>query len=196
MDNSTNILQDYSIIDNGGEPFIVTINFAKKKIFVYQIEHYDSGEMERPTETKELIYIAKYIDIFIGRSPLDNQNTIGYRYDGQYEYEFDGNSILIETGENTYTYIGAEIYCFQSFSKINYYLSLVGPSCSPYPYAIDEDNNIYLMIEKISFKYTKDLDVYFRGNGKDSPYVLYYFENIDNLETNEFLEIEEIASTF
>ena len=62
-------------------------------------------------------------------------------YSGGYGDEFDGNSILVHISENKYVYIGSSIYSFESQAKIIRYISPVGNSDVPYPYAIDEKEN-------------------------------------------------------
>jgi len=74
---------------------------------------------------------------------------------------------LLEVSKHTYIYIGGEIYKFITTNPITDYLSPVGNNDVPYPYAVDTNNNYYLMSEyvilgKISKKYQPD------------PYEYYY----------------------
>jgi len=85
--------------------------------------------------------------IFIGKSPLNKMTE----YSGGHGPDFDGNSILLElkTYEGyLYLFIGLEVYDFKPLGKIVEYVSPVGNNDFPYPYAIDEFGNYYLMLEK------------------------------------------------
>jgi hypothetical protein len=137
----------YYIHDNGGRPFLVRI--TKKMINIYKSTNYDNEE----TITSYDIWIGTitpYQKVFVGIDP---------------EYNYDGNSILVKIKPNYYMYIGSEIYTFRPKDKIIRYVSPVGNSDVPYPYAIGTDNT-YLMIENVMIpnKYRQIED----------PYIQYY----------------------
>ena len=69
------------------------------------------------------------------------------KFSGGYGKFFDGNSILLKLSKNKYVYIGSVIYSFTSYNEITTFISPVGNSDVPYPYAIDEKNNYYLLLE-------------------------------------------------
>jgi len=105
--------------------------------------------------------------------------------------EFDGNSILLQlqhhnnldthklfegnciaSGHNIYVYIGSEIFSFQTNCKIISYVSPVGNNDVPYPYAIDENDNVYLIIENVVIK--NNSIVKQQMCNYDNPYDYYY----------------------
>ena len=67
-----------------------------------------------------------------------------------------------------YIYIGMEIYSFKAKSEIIEYVSPVGNSDVPYPYAVDKDGRIYLMIENVILERGYDSKNY------EDPYDFYY----------------------
>lgn len=83
-----------------------------------------------------------------------------------------GNSILIYTNNNTYIFIGNQIFSFTPFYPIVNFYSLVGRNDVPYPYAVDTHNNIYLLIEDTIIK--MDNLLYQQTKLFDNPYCLYY----------------------
>jgi hypothetical protein len=187
MDNNKSGIKEYLVHDNGGRPFRVVINFDEKNIKVYKFdqEEVDENSEEDDIDYNILVYETDYTNIFIGESSVDGD----IYYDGYYP-EDDGNTILVETGDKTYTFIGLMIYSFTSFEKINYYSSYIGNNDVPYPYAIDTKKNIYLMIEDVviipgenTFQYLVDL--------KKSPYLIYYNKcNYDNTYKYETVKMD------
>ncbi len=154
----------YEIHDNGGRPFQVFVN----KEFVLVYKEIDSGEDENGdwqiiySKFPSLVFLNPK-RVFIGISPRNEMTE----FSGGYGPEFDGNSILINTDDNNYVYIGSEIYNFTAKSEIVEYVSPVGNNDVPYPYAIDREGNNYLMLE----------NVILIGRGKlDDPYQYYYEE--------------------
>ena len=117
--------QVYEIHDNGGRPFdvIVTVD----KIFII-------GNNDQEREPQYLMTIKEYLKVFIG----EDSGISGS----------EGNSILVQTKEGTYIYIGSEIYSFRTESPILEYYSRIGNNDVPYPYAVTK-NEVYLMIEPV-----------------------------------------------
>ena len=187
IDNNKSGIKEYLVHDNGGRPFRVVINFDEKNIKVYKFdpEEVDENSEEDEIDYNILVYETDYTNIFIGESSVD-----GEIYYEDYYDEDDGNTILVETGDKTYTFIGLMIYSFTSFEKINYYSSYIGNNDVPYPYAIDKNKNIYLMIEDVviipgenTFQYFVDL--------KKSPYLIYYNNsNYDNTYKYETVKMD------
>lgn len=111
---------------------------------------------------KKPILVLNYEKIFIGKSP-------------EHGSKFDGNSIIVQINELEYVYIGESIYYFEAFSPIKNYVSSVGNSDVPYPYAIDTNGYYYLMIEDIvltDYPYADNEDVdpynyHYEGYSKD-----------------------------
>jgi len=82
-------------------------------------------------------------NVYIGYSPKTKTTLYSKGYG------IVGSSILLHIKDNNYIWIGNEIYSFTSISKINYFVSPVGNNYVPYPYAYDNDNNIYLFTEHL-----------------------------------------------
>lgn len=128
-------------------------------------------------ETKPtLTYETK--KIFIGKSPRNKWTE----FSGGYGNEFDGNTILLETNDNEYVFIGSEVFSFKTKGEIVDYISIVGNNDVPYPYAIDEFKNIYLLIENVIILHT-DISQE-RMKEYDNPYDYYYTAN---LITDEYI---------
>ena len=122
--------------DNGGRPFRVTIE-PGKKVSIYKAlsPKYDEKGFEiKPDYSKLVLKIPKYERIFIGKDP----KLPGFG---------DGNSILIKIKGDKYLYIGSEIYYFNTTEPIKKYISPIGNSDVPYPYALT-NSKTYLMEER------------------------------------------------
>lgn len=127
--------RSFNIHDNFATPFVVTIN--QNNVTVVE------------TDTQEIVLdINNAMKVFIGESPV-TELTI---FSGGHGPDFLGNTILIQTGTNKYTYIGSRIYSFLSFAEIVKYVSEIGNNDVPYPYAVDINGNFYLMIEDVVLK--------------------------------------------
>jgi hypothetical protein len=153
----------YYTHDNGGRPFKVEINEDKNKHVVDVYGNYQ----ESKTYNKK-VYSTKYTNIWVGKSPKIEMTL----FSGGYGKKFEGNSILVETGNLEYVFIGEKIFSFTSIAPIKTYVSPVGNNNVPYPYAVDSDGYIYLMIENVIIhpnEKTKDL-----LNKSDEPYSVYY----------------------
>lgn len=163
--------QLYYIHDNYSRPFKVIVNSKANILSVYKlvIENSDSEHSEQSDHTYEYhpSYVFEFIDIFIGKSPLIAMTE----YSGGYGDNFTGNSILLKTKEN-YIYIGNEIYAFVPGNDIIEYVSPVGNNDVPYPYAIDNNGNIYLMAEDVILINTDQMQQKIKEY--DNPYDYYY----------------------
>jgi len=175
-----NNIKTYFIHDNGGRPFKVVVYFDKKNIKVYK---FDQDEVDDNSEAHEiiydiLVYETDFINVFIGSSNEFFEVNMK---------EYEGNSILVQTSETIYTFIGHLIYSFISIQPINQYFSPIGNSDVPYPYAIDINKNIYLMIEDtiiIPYKNTFE----YISTQKICPYILYYHK--DHESKYQFLKLD------
>ena len=154
----TNI-QTYYIHDNGCIPFKVLINDSI-------VEVYKSDDNTSPIQT------FSPNKIFIGESKLNPMT----KFSGCNGDEFLGNSILLEINGDEdgyeYEFIGKSIFSFHTIGKIVTYESPVGNNDVPYPYAIDEFGNVFLLIEDIVLIDTEQLREIIQ-NEKD-PYNYYY----------------------
>lgn len=153
----------YHTIFNGGHPFQVKI--TKNHVSVYnQCQNIDDEIDDDIKYELEPIVDTDVKKIFIGKSPINEMTKISEGYDE----DFDANTILLELGMKLYMYIGDEsIFTFTTFSDITTYMSPVGGSGVPYPYAIDENNNYYLISEQVIIKCHTNIN-------NDDPYSTYY----------------------
>lgn len=157
----------YLTHDNGARPFKVELNYKNKIINVFN------------NNNGIKLYLFNYTNIWIGKSPK-TEATI---FSGGYGTKFDGNSILIETSNLQYIYIGEMIFSFKSITPIKKYLSPVGNNDVPYPYAIDIKGYIYLMIENVILKpHQKTKDLLCKNN---DPYNVYYNLNLISKSENK-----------
>ena len=150
----------YYTHDNGGKPFKVQIH-PNNVVDIYRQDD-DAHDLYHFTLT---VHPQK---VFVGKSRLNSMT----KYSGGHGSEFDGNSILLELDSNTYEFIGNKIFTFTTLVKIVSYESPVGNNDVPYPYAIDEHGNIYLLLEDVVLKYITELSTY------SDPYKYYYNLNL------------------
>ena len=140
---------------NGGRPYRVIIGKETTVI---------------DNSTGETLITVIPTKVWIGESPV----TPMTEFSGGHGDKFIGNSILLFI-DNYYIFIGHKIFSFVTNHNIINYVSEVGNSDVPYPYAIDTENNFYLMLEntmlQVPEKYHKD------------PYKYYYTINNNNYQT-------------
>lgn len=152
----------YYTHDNGGRAF-------KVKIYknVYESED-DLVIVKSLNKTKVFPNVKK---TFVGKSP-HNRMT---KFSGGHGKKFDGNSILLNIKDNKYVFIGVDMYSFESYNTIETFISPVGNNDVVYPYAIDVDNNVYLLIDDVVIQ-NDDIIKYLKNNMND-PYNYYYYIN-------------------
>ena len=129
----------YYIHHNGGRPYKVVIKDNDIVIF---------GEHEWGYDNNPILGYFGVEQIFIGKSPFCSIT----HFSGGHGPDFDGNSILVNLDNDKYIWIGEEIKMFKPKSKIKKFVSPVGNSDVPYPYAIDSDNRYYLFIVNVCVK--------------------------------------------
>lgn len=169
----------YLIHDNGGRPFRVSID--KNHVSVRKITKSYQGYEQKN------IWEADFDRVWIGKSPKNSVTSFG----GGYGPEFDGNSILVKlkTPEKKYDYvhIAAQIIGFHPQAPIVGFSSPVGNNDVPYPWAIDQKGNTYLLSEDVYIQAEAKKDI------KKDPYGWYYksseidkagFENISSWSIN------------
>jgi hypothetical protein len=161
----------YEIIDNGGTPFIV-FDYGGR-VDVYN-QHYDAESNQYELQGK--IMDSKYLKIFVGDNDLNEPDYDLEKGRGR------GNTILLQTAKDSYTYIGDGIRSFTTKDGdiIQKYYSPVGNNAVPYPYAVGQ-KYVYLMLDDSyipveMFDLTKDV------------YTQYYGFNMDKKEHDLYLE--------
>ena len=102
-------------------------------------------------------------------------------FSGGHGPDFDGNSLLLDMGDNEYIYFGSTHFTFKSRSAITEYVSPVGNNDVPYPYAVDEDDNVYLMLENVVVSGVPQEE-------RDDVYRFYYDKN--------YMVVEDAANGF
>jgi hypothetical protein len=103
----------------------------------------------------ELHTIKNYFKVFIGK------NVKKY---SQYKEQFIGNTLIIEIKPCSYMYIGKVIRTFELKEPILKYVSTMGNSGVPYPFAITENDVILL----------NDFDILKKDFGDIDPYIVLY----------------------
>ena len=157
----------YLTHDNGGRLYKVEITSEQPNVKIYK-NKYDSDENNW---TNDPILTYNPIKVFIGKSPM-NRTTI---FSGGHGPKFDGNSILLQTENNKYVFIGRQVIEFESLAPIINFVSPVGNSDVPYPYAIDEKNNCYLLIEDVILTGKADVSEKHLQELINEPYDYYYY---------------------
>jgi hypothetical protein len=191
------MVKNYLIHDNGGRPFRVEVNPAEKMVNVFI--NYKFDEYEKLFNKK--VFSSKYQKIWIGKSPKTEMTL----FSNGYGSKFDGNSILIEKSNNTYVFIGKNIFSFKSVKPIIEFISPVANSDVPLPYAIDSaidsEGNFYLMTENIMIKPTPiTLKIMkmkvFEGNPYDFYYSTYKYLNGFALHKKYMNKYNSILTSF
>jgi hypothetical protein len=178
----------YLTHDNYSHPFCVSINNTTNEVnvFVYeesQTNHLkDNDDYETKEKYTKLIATYRPSKIFIGKSPLNPMT----KFSKGYGPNFDGNSILLKMcDDNEYIFIGNIIYSFKTDKEIIEFVSPVGNNDVAYPYAIDNEDNYYFLIE-YGILSVDDASYY------DDPYTYYYnnmFKIIENAENTGHMYI-------
>ena len=173
------------------ENYLVYVKKEKDPVYVYRLPFNEyMSEIYFPENeygvNKEWAYIQLLVKvipekIFIGTCPKNLKN---WNCNGQ-----DGSTILLKINKLNYIYIGPDVFTFTAKSEIIDFISLVpNKSAHPSPYAVDVDNNFYLM--EYGFYSNKNTKVF---NDIYDPY-RYYDENeddfkkIDNLKTVSYYD--------
>lgn len=148
--------------DNGSKPFRVVINGNRVRVY---------KRIRTTTCDSKVIVDMVSPEIFIGKSPLIPMTE----FSGAHGKKFDGNSFLLRTNTPLeYMYIGERIFTFRSLDHISEYVSPVGNSDVPYPYAVDHSGNYYLVIEKVTLLARSSLADTIRKSFENNPYIYYY----------------------
>jgi len=207
------IIRTYKIHDNGGRPYVVHYcvpkdatkmedkKFRNIVVVQYNQEDYlgvDDNFIEElktekyywdgPTRYNASLPIKPII--FLGgldRVWVDNNNKETLRI---HKEDGVGNTILLERGDD-YIWVGnCGIKRYNIVSNIVMFVSDIGNSDVPYPYAVDDDGVYYLFLEDVKLSNVPE-------EYKTDPYSYYYKhrskngDNIDGITKLESIIINE-----
>ena len=141
--------KQYYTEHNGSTPYRVIIN--DKHVYVFLRD-------EEGDKYSTLVLDTKYDKLFIGK------NVAKYSV---YKGSYLGSTILIEF-KNKYILISNKIYEFETKEPIIKFISIMGNSSVPYPFALTEHYAYCLMHEGGGFKYLE------RDFGDIDPYIVLY----------------------
>jgi len=134
-----------------------------------------------------------------------------YKFGFYYDIDrscYDGSNILLHIKDYDYIYISYKLYAFTAVSKIVNFISIEGNADVPYPYAIDEYNNVYLFSidstdiknqEGVIIMMDKDHLKYLQGKSDSDYYHMnpynYYFFTLTDKEKSGNTKYKPICST-
>lgn len=136
----------YQIHDNGGLPFSIEVNEVENICIVRDNYNHEN-----------IIQRFHCNKIFVGCD--DSGQDLG-------------NTLLLHIKNNEYVFIGPMIYSFVSDNPIIKYSSNIGNNDVSYPYAINENNDIFLLSEFVVIAYDEKLNE--RMKEYADPYAYYY----------------------
>ncbi len=148
----------YEIMNNGGVQHLAFMN--ESSAIVYARDYDNNDEFS--------VCIGVFSDIkkgFVGED-----TNCGYH----------GNSILIQTNDHNYTYVGSKFYNFRCEEQILSYHSPVGNSGVPYPVAMTDTQALF-MLDRVRVPRTRlqgFVNKYLKGNWADI-YEAFYAEGHD-----------------
>lgn len=177
--------ESYYIHDNGGRPFLVYVNPETKHVAIFK-QNTDECYVSNENGIENWMYIQQIEDynpmrIFIGKSPFNSMTE----FSGGHGDKFDGNSILLHLFRTKYIYIGSEIFSFETENDIVDYVSHVGNSDVPYPYAVDVNGRHYMMLDKkIMDNVPKD---------HNDPYAYHYELTKDSNKKDETTSFKNVS---
>lgn len=175
---------------NGGRPYLVYIYGANNKevnIYKFDDNKYEADNNTYGNKERYVSFVKKYSasDVMIGKSPK-NKMTI---FSGGYGPKFDGNTILLYLGKtgnkHKYVFIMDKVEEFTTDYKINTFVSPVGNSDVPYPFAFDENNKVYLLLNHVVITNENRI---ITQQDEEVPYTKYYNkENKSMLKTKKII---------
>lgn len=131
----------YDTLNNGDKAFRVALRGDTVDVAVLL---YDDDDDAAPVPKPCFSVSPKRV--FVGRSPRNAMT----RFSDGYGPRFDGNSLLLELDGLRYLHIGSDVLGFRTDSPIQTYVSPVGNSGVPYPYAVDARGSVHLVIEDVT----------------------------------------------
>jgi hypothetical protein len=169
----------YLTHDNFNRPFCVYVDKIQNKVHVYK---------KKNDNYTKLIRTFAPLQIFIGESHVNEMTS----FSGGHGPNFDGNSILLKIDDFEYVFIGEKIYSFKTKHEIVMFASPVGNNDVPYPYAMDDKENYYFLLDEDTGILRID-DV----TKRDDPYRYFYFiqSNIQEIENINYMYMGNEAYT-
>lgn len=174
--------KSYFTLFDGGKAYLVYVYNNYVSIYKFDYDSYDTFDDTINSDKFKKMFVLfvkkyKFKDIIIGQSLKSDLTMLT----GEFGKKYDGNTILLYLGSNgnkySYVFIMDNVKEFTTNSKIINYFSPIGEG-SPYPFAVDSDNKIYLLAEDIIIindnNYIKT-DV--KNLYNEEPYEIYYDKN-------------------
>jgi len=141
--------KQYLTHDNGGRPFLVTID--GKHVCIYRVPKAKANMLDdfpANEDYSELVKEYKGVTkIFIGKSSAKSEMA---KYSGGHGSKFDGNTILVEISPKRYCHIGCDVFEFSTKDSIHKYDSPVGGNDVPYPLAYGTEY-LYFLISPFEY---------------------------------------------
>jgi hypothetical protein len=171
-------MNSFTTLNNGGSLYLVTLETPIDNITNVQV--FKRKPLKELTDSdnffenfkKEPFLSFQSNEILLGKSLPDRVRTSWEQSHGS---RYDGNTMLIKNIlDESWIFIGDEIYSFFMESKILTFESPVGLSGVTYPWLIDDKDNIYLLSELTVGHSNEIKELLYHG--KD-PYMLKNKEN-------------------
>ena len=153
----------HCFIRSDGFPFKVTM-IGNKITIRKKSKPYRDAEYDQIIDGFNNLQVKK---ILISDSPNENDE--------------EGNTILVNTENNEYVFISGTIKKFTTTHEIVKLWSPIENNGYPYPYAIDTNNNIYLLTDNVIIRNGQSI---LNRIKYTSPY-LYYYNPIQRESTDE-----------
>jgi len=164
-------METYHTHFNGADIFKVTIKNNKVQIYD-RIDNDNDNNSDNDSDNdsnyiydKPIKYSKKPCLIYYCSNVFIGDNDLSIGTDDRFPkpcYECKGNSILIQVaGEKSkYIFIGDEVYEFDVFEsgKIVEFVSMMGYSQVPYPFAVCENGDCYLLTDYVKIKRCQEVN--------------------------------------
>lgn len=148
---ANNTMHTVYTVNNGGMPFVVKLTSTNgpgvAHVFRRREEDDNLTRKEMRDPSKHTLWLQpwrsiEYTNVLIGHDP--HEKSKGFMKD----WWCGGHSVLLQVTPCEHVFIGMSIFEFrtQADDAIVEFVSLMGNSAIPYPYAIGT-NNVYLLIE-------------------------------------------------
>ena len=135
--------KQYLTHDNGGRPFLVTIDGKHVCIYRSKAKANMLNDFPAKEDYSEMVKEYKGVTkIFIGKSSAKSKMA---KFSGGHGSKFDGNTILIEISPKRYCHIGCDVFEFSTKDSIQKYDSPVGNNDVPYPLAYGTEYLYFLI---------------------------------------------------